>query len=47
MLLTQNDTLADIYFSLKWERNGVIFRDSYFAHEVNFLAGLFPGTYPK
>ena len=42
MLLTQNETLADISFTLKWHKSGVTYQDTYFAHGVNFWQDYFP-----
>ena len=39
---TQNDTLADICFSLKWKKNGLFHEDAYMANEANFWQDYFP-----
>ena len=42
MQSTHDDTLADISFSLNWEKNGIKYEDSYFASEANLWQDFFP-----
>ena len=42
MLNTQDNALADIHFSLKWEKDDVFHEDAYLAHGVNFWQDYFP-----
>lgn len=42
MNYTTTDSLADLYFSLEWEKGGIRHREEFFADEANFYRDFFP-----